>query len=65
MIDKALEKNHEIDSLIVDGLSMMAGFGNEVEIYSENSLLGFLDRQNNLNLVYGILQSMGIFLRSY
>ena len=37
MIDKALEKNHEIDSLIVDGLSMMAGFGNEVEIYSENS----------------------------
>jgi len=25
------------------------------EVYAENSLLGFLDKQNNIDLVYGIL----------
>jgi len=35
------------------------------EVYSEKSLLGFMDRQNNIDLVYAILQSISIFLRSY
>ena len=38
LIEKALEENEDIDTLIVDGLSMMGGGGNEVENYSENSL---------------------------
>ena len=38
LIDKALEENSDITTLIVDGLSMMGGGGNEVENYSENSL---------------------------
>ncbi len=38
LIDKALEENNDINTLIVDGLSMMGGSGNEVENYSENSL---------------------------
>ena len=38
LIDKALEENDDINTLIVDGLSMMGGVGNEVENYSENSL---------------------------
>ena len=38
LIDKALEENNDINTLIVDGLSMMGGVGNEVENYSENSL---------------------------
>ena len=37
LLDKALEENDDINTLIVDGLSMMGG-GNEVENYSDNSL---------------------------
>lgn len=37
MILKAKEKNGKIDMLVIDGLSMMAGIGNETESYSTNS----------------------------
>lgn len=37
LVKRAKEKNKKVDMLVIDGLSMMAGTGNETESYTTNS----------------------------
>jgi replicative DNA helicase len=37
IVKKAKEKNEHVDMLVIDGLSMMAGMGSEMESYTTNS----------------------------
>lgn len=37
LVKKAKEKNEHVDMLVIDGLSMMAGMGSEMESYTTNS----------------------------
>ena len=54
IIDKALEDHGEINTLIVDGLSMMGGVGSEVELYSENTA-HLKEIANEYNIFVGLI----------
>ena len=54
LIERALEDNHEINTLIVDGLSMMGGMGSEVELYSENTA-HLKEIANEYNIFVGLI----------
>jgi replicative DNA helicase len=54
LIERALENNQEINTLIVDGLSMMGGMGSEVELYSENTA-HLKEIANEYNIFVGLI----------
>jgi len=54
LLDEAIEEYGEINTLIVDGLSMMGGDGSEVEIYSENTA-ALKEIANEYNIFVGLI----------
>lgn len=54
LLDKAIEEHGEINTLIVDGLSMMGGDGSEVEVYSENTA-ALKEIANEYNIFVGLI----------
>jgi replicative DNA helicase len=54
LLDKALEENNDINTLISDGLSMMGGSGSEVELYSENTR-ALKEIANEYNIFVGVI----------
>ena len=65
LLDKALSHGHNVNTLIVDGLSMMGGDGKEVELYSENSA-ALKEIANEYNIFVGLIAhlSKGLSLDS-
>ncbi len=54
LLDATIEKHGEVNTLIVDGLSMMGGDGSEVEVYSENSA-ALKEIANEYNIFVGLI----------
>ncbi len=54
LLDSAIEKHGEINTLIVDGLSMMGGDGSEVDVYSSNSA-ALKEVANEYNIFVGLI----------
>jgi len=54
LLDAAIEEHGEINTLIVDGLSMMGGDGSEVEVYSDNTA-ALKEIANEYNIFVGLI----------
>ena len=54
LLDAAIEEHGEINTLIVDGLSMMGGEGSEVDVYSGNSA-ALKEIANEYNIFVGLI----------
>ena len=54
LLDATIEEHGEINTLIVDGLSMMGGDGSEVEVYSENTA-ALKEIANEYNIFVGLI----------
>lgn len=54
LLDATIQKYGEVNTLIVDGLSMMGGEGSEVEVYSENSA-ALKEIANEYNVFVGLI----------
>lgn len=54
LLDEAIEQYGEVNTLIVDGLSMMGGDGSEVEVYSDNTA-ALKEIANEYNIFVGLI----------